>query len=243
MVLMKAHKRHGKHRKDAGSGDASAFVKKYPGFVVAAVIAVFVIIAFFASSSATRYSPTDEQVSVSKSLYEENQLQLDGLIEGVNEQLNGNYESTLEDDYFNSMKDDFVWLKARETELYYARPAQDAYAREIAFTLFMQKVLQANEDSAYLLESENFDSTIAAAQKVSAPVIKNLNSLEDFFHAGLVQEDYDAITEGSPYLESKFLAATNALIEEYYSAKALIINGASGQERKYVEAKKIMLLS
>ena len=243
MVLMKAHERHGRHHKGAGSGGALAFAKKYPGFVIASVLAVFVIIIFFASSLMTGYSPTSEQVSLSKDLYAQNQQQLDDLAASADAQLNGDYQSTLEDDYFASVKDDFKWLKAEETTLYYARPAQDAYPKELAFTIFMQKIVQVNEDSAYLLDSDNLDTAIAAAQNVSVPVVKDLNTLEDFFGAEVAQEDYDALTADSPYVEAKFLSTLNALIADYRSAKMLIIEGSSSKERKYVEAKKLLMLS
>ena len=241
------HKKH-LERNEAKQGahekrGPTAFVKKYPGFTVATIIAVLVIVAFFASSLMTGYSPTAEQTAVLRSLYEENQLQLDDLIVGASEQLNGNYGSVIEDDYFSSARDDFVWLKAKETELYYTLPAQDAYAREGAFTFFMQKILQINEDAAYLLDTQNFDSTITAAQKVSVPTVTDFNSVEDFFQSGMTKEDYDIMMNNSSYVENRFLATTNALIVEYYSAKSQILEGDSSQERKYVEAKKLLLLS
>ncbi|MBT4192120.1 MAG: hypothetical protein HOE11_02330 [Candidatus Diapherotrites archaeon] len=205
------------------------FLKKYPGFTIA-IIFIIIVIALLAIVISVGGS-SGEELAQGRMMHEENALYLDDLITGFEEQEIA-FENPLDDDYYYSIRDDFYWLKNKESSIYNSFPANEIYLKEMAFTVFMDLILQTNLDFTFELFEEDYDSAINDA------LTKELG-IENF----VVTSEIEELFEGAEYEKSVFENSLNGLIDEYVSLKTNILKGDVSSERKFVEAKKIIFIS
>jgi len=231
-MAIKKHKevlnaKHSSHAK----GGAGAFAKKYPGFTFALIVALIVIISYAFFSGGAGYFSSSEENAYAKQVSEDNRAALEEYLANIAAELDGRYDTTIEDDYLYSMKDDVEWLKTKEAALYSAMPVSQAFMREFAFTIFMQKVVEVNQNSSIEIGAQDYSERISYAQtlEIKAPEL-------------LTEEDLSEIAF-EPGEKDVFDAVTKALFYEYIAAKKSILSGDSALERKYVEAKKLIYLS
>ncbi len=215
------------------SHNLCGFAKKYPGFIIAMAFFIFIVVLFFLFSSTIMQ--TQAKAISAKELYLQNQELIDSMILEVDYVLSQGSEgndyssSTLEDDYLAAFKDDLEWLKDEEKELFNSKPTTSVFAKEIAFSAFMQNLIEINE--LYLIGPESdYQKKIneALSAPVNVPVLLIEEELNETFTS---QEEKDT-----------YHTTLKELFEKYASSKKIFINSINSTERKYVEAKKLVWL-
>jgi len=204
------------------------FVKAKPFFF----IALFVVLVFGLALILFPQSPADasEKAEYAKSVHADNLFVLNGLIEMVDQNQPGE-ESTLDDDYYYSIRDDLEWLKSKEDSLYNSKPAFGVYPKEIAFALFAQLIIEVND--SFSIEAGISDQTGKIKQALDTNV-----SPYDF-----LSDDAEINAAFNVDEKKIFIDAVAYLTSEYVNDKKTLINQTTSIERKYVEAKKIVILS
>jgi hypothetical protein len=216
------------HRKGIFS-NAKNFAKTKPGFFVGIIIVLAMLLVILTYSAQPNDSP--DKALQAKQIYTQNQAMLAQYLQSIEEQQKEEPATTLDDDYLASMKDDYSWLKNKETYLYNSKPGTTAYAREAAFTFFADIIKQINDYSAFEIGTPNYQDKIntALALEIKIPDL----ATEEELNEGLrTQQEREAFKETS-----------NNLFKEYIVVKKELINNAGTIERKYVEAKKLIGLT
>jgi hypothetical protein len=207
----------------------SEFYKKYPGFIYGIIIAIIIIIlAIWSIGAVDPYAvEKEEQARVT---HQTIQMQIDEMLLAL-DTIDNNYDDFYDDDYYNSIKDDFIWLKEKDIETF-SRKGEDYYLREFANFIFLNRLLALNEE--FLLDFYDFDEELIIEQakgvELDTEDITTLFEIDELFENELINKDI-------------FYDQLNELINEYQLNKKLILNGDSGRERKFVEAKKLLMLS
>jgi len=205
------------------------FTAQKRGFVVAVIVTLLAILVILVSSMQT--SDSMQNAAFASELFQENQANLQEYRANVDEQLSLGFETTLDDDYLYSMRDDLDWMINKEKELYNSKPNSEVYLKEIAFILSAQKIIEINDAFSFEIGEPNYEEKIALAMStdINTPVLLTQSELTESFATGLERE--------------KFLLYTKQIFDEYAKEKKVLIQNTDSLERKYVEAKKLLLLS
>jgi len=217
-------------------------LRQKPWFAVWAIFALIVVLAFFWSQSLADEYSGDKSLAA-KSLYLYNQTIVDEYIASAEEELSGPYETTLDDDYAFSTKQDLNWLKRLEINIYESKPNSEVYAKEVAFTFMFERIISLNEDVAYATDMVDYSSTIQQAIDTPAPVFEDFNDLSEYFATEITAEEFDELLLGKDSEKKVFFTALTAIMVNYYAEKKLILLAEGSEERKYVESKKLIFLS
>ncbi|MFA5126321.1 MAG: hypothetical protein WC462_04965 [archaeon] len=205
------------------------FTTQKRGFVVAVIVTLLAILIILVSSMQT--SDSMQNAAFASELFQENQANLLEYRVNVDEQLALGFETTLDDDYLYSMRDDLDWMINKEKELYNSKPNNEVYLKEIAFTLSAQKIIEINDAFSFEIGEPKYEEKIALAMStdINTPTLLTQSELIESFTTGLERE--------------KFLFYTKQIFDEYAKEKKILIQNTNSIERKYVEAKKLLLLA
>jgi hypothetical protein len=205
------------------------FVKQKPGFVIAVALTIIILYLFF-SSYTPNITPYANALT-SKQFHEENLLLFNDYLVAIDEQLALPSEDPIEDIYLQSIKEDILWLQKKEMQTFNSKPNTDVLVKEITFSFFAQKIVQLNEDFSFDIGELDYERTINQAFDANIPSIPILTEDE-------INETFQIQRE-----KELFNVTKNILFEEYLAKKYAILEGDYPLERKYVEAKKLILLS
>ncbi len=228
MVKKKASKQTAKkHTKKRVQKKQEKNSNEYPGFKVAVIFGVIVLIAY----AFLLVNINNQRSDLAEMLSEDIRFTLNAYVADVEGSLDGEYEDTLEDDYLSSMKDEFKWLAKMEGEAYGSIPYNEVEYKEVAIYLFIDNVLGINEMTTYEFGEPDYASEIELARNNVFETPK-IMSEDDKEQLNFNQEELEKI-------ESYFVELTS----EYLKEKRFVLEAAYSEERKYVEAKKINYLS
>jgi len=203
-------------------------IKSKPFFFIALLIVIiFAIVLILIPQAETEAS---DKADYAKQVHADNVYAINGLIDMV-DQNKPMGDTTLTDDYYYSIRDDLEWLKVKENYLFISPPSTAAYPRGIAFSAFAGLVVQIND--SFSIEAGVSDQTGKIAQALDTNVIPF-----DFLSG-----DTDSDGAFTPTEKQVFIDTVAYLTDKYVSDKKELINATTSIERKYVEAKKILLLS
>lgn len=208
------------------------FVDKYPGVIIGIVILIIAIILALWSIGATdpyALEKKEQAITIHNAIQDETASMIEALeLLEIGEET---YDDFYDDDYYLSVKEDLLWIKEKDNQIFNS-DGSDLYIKEFAVFIFLNRLLLLNEE--FLLDFYDFDE-----EKIIEDA-KNVNiSIEDIttdFETNEVfsEEENDKIIFDNTILE---------LIKEYEIRKKEILNGESGNERKFVEAKKLLIVS
>jgi|GEM_PF-2167924 len=224
---MKKHINHANKTEAPSSLMNFVFEKKW--FVLFIDIFLLAILVIALSSMQPSYSA--EKADYAKQLYAENTATLDQMILDMNTLIAQAPASTLDDDYYHSIKDDMLWLKSKQDSVFNSKPSNEVAVKEVAFTTFMESIIQLNDDFTMDIGTPNYEERINYALNV------------DINYPTLLSEDEAKEMFKEWGEESTFRKEIRTLFEEYISNKKVLLNTADSLERKYVEAKKIIWIS
>jgi len=210
--------------------DIKNFVKKYPGFVFAIIFSIIIILLFLAS-----ITPTDpeleERLSYAQQMHFENVLFVEDTLQIFEAELDGNYEDTLEDDYLMSTIWDLEWFSKKEAEIYASKPTSDVFVKEISVAAFRNRMIELNEEVTF--DVLNFDQGYIIKSALETEPVQNF----------ITDEDLLEVFEDNEVDKKLFLDTLDYLVKSYFEEKKTLINNSTTLERKFVEAKKIVLLT
>lgn len=204
-----------------------------PYFVFATILTILILFLL----SIQYYMPASEssvdKANYAKQVYLSNKAMIEEFGTNVDTEIQNlvyPLESTLDDDYLYSVKDDLTWLASKNESVFNLKPANEIYPREIAYSLLMQKILQINDSFMYEFGEPDYAKIdLAKNATLIIPVILDENELNELF-----------LNENDKQVYFNYI---NQIFNEYYSLKKTVLDNSSSQERKYVEAKKILILS
>lgn len=206
------------------------YLKSRPFFLGFIIILIIISISLFFSS---RQSFDENLLSLTygKILHEEHLSGFDYHLSQIEKQLDGVYETTLEDDYFYSFKEDILWLKEREAQIY-KTSRTNLFVKELALNMAFEGILIVNENSVYDYYIKDYDTRInlALEEKYAPQDFKNNYEIIETF---IGEEEKFKI----------FLNEYNSIMQDYFDYKIFTIKNSSSVERKFVEANKIFILS
>jgi hypothetical protein len=220
-LLSKTHK----------NSDIKLFAKKYPGFIVACVFAIIVLILLGLYLANGVDEQTAQNIALASQFHEENIYLIEGSLEAVNYEINGNYEEEMEEYYLLSMQDDLEWLLQKENELALSTPPGERYLKLIAIKVMYNRIKETNEffvEGIYTLKD-----TYIINKALSLKPKQNLISEEELNIT--FEEELDD--------REIFVNALEELIKNYYSHKKSLITNSDIAEIKFVEAKKLLFFS
>jgi len=210
--------------------DEKNFIKKYPGFVVAIIFSVIVIALLLFSTTSTN-PDLEEQMSYVKQMHMENVIFVEDTTAAVEAELDGEYGDTLEDDYLMSILWDLDWFSKIEFEIYSSKPTSDVFVKEIAVAAFRNRMIELNEE--FTFNVLDFDQEYVIKLALEKEPVQNF----------ITEEDLIEVFEDNEADKKLFLATLDYLIKSYFEEKKMLINYSTSPERKFVEAKKIVLLT
>ncbi len=205
------------------------FIKKYPGFIIALIIAIIIIMSFIFLGNATDPN-LEEKIYYAQQLHIENELMVEDSLASVEAELDGTYDDILEEYYLVSIKSDLEWLKKEENTLFLSKPTGDVFVKEVALLAFRNRMVEVNQSFIFDMMDSDMDYAIKTA--LEKEPLQNIVTEEEM--SGLFEDERD---------KQVFLITLNQIIKSYYTEKKNIINDSSSQERRFVEAKKILLFS
>lgn len=204
------------------------FIKYYPGTFIGIIIATIIILLFVTSTVLTDENYAEKSMQAAQIHYT-NQNELNYLIEIVRTFKN-DPEYEIDFDYYESMEHDFVWLKERDNSIFEQRKSE-INSRQFASLIFLNILIALNDEVAYEFLEFDRDGMIQDA--------KNIN----LTYENIVWDELEEIFEGEPKEKEAFKETITELVQDYERAKKEILNGDYSNERKYIEAKKLMTLS
>lgn len=204
------------------------FIKKYPGVVIAVIFSLLIIILSIWSIGI--FDPSlNEKIAQATLIHQNNQTEIDSLLESL-DLIGDEYETEYDKFYYNSIKEDLTWLKEKDLEIY-NKSGSDLYIKQFASFIFISTLLEANEELIY--DYYYFDEEEIINQAKS--IMLNYNNF--------VIDEVDEIFNENEIEKNTFKLTIGELINEYETKKKEILNSDASQERKYVEAKKLIILS
>jgi len=218
------------HKISDTRSDPKEFIKKYPGFVIAIIFSLIVIALLFTPTMSAD-PELEEKLYYAQQIHIENILFVEDTLLTVEAELDGEYEDTLEDDYLISIMGDLEWFSGIENAIYNSKPTSDVFVKEIAVVVFRNRMVEINEQFTFDIIDFNPEYTIQLALEKEA--------VQNF----ITEEDIKEIFEDNNPDRKLFLDTLNKIIAEYFKEKKRLINESSSDERKFVEAKKLILLS
>ncbi|MDD2531341.1 MAG: hypothetical protein PHO61_01470 [Candidatus ainarchaeum sp.] len=208
--------------------DALVFTKENKGFMISFLILLCSIL--FLQLNVGQSGVFEEKANYAINMYYTNQSEIDAYLIAINEELSVVQEEL--DEYFLiSAKDDFIWLKEKEVTLFNSKPVNDIYAKEAAFSTFLLKMIELNEACSVRIGEPEYEYTIQLAE--------NNNQIPIIFSQSKVIE----LFEGDVREANIFSNTLNQLFLDYLEFKQKSMQENTDVKAKYVNAKKIILLS
>ena len=208
-----------------------SFAKSKPYFVIALIFSLALIAFFIYITIVPPSQLTQEEVDYASSLFMQNSNDLNEMLTNVTEELTLTPSTTLEDDYLNSIKDDIDWLTSKQKNVYYYSKRDDVLINELAFTVLMQKIIDVDSYFALDLGVPDYEAKINEAKTIT---LKG----ENFFTKTDLNEMFSDLA-----VQQKFFNALNQQLAQYERSRRLIIDNSTSVERKFVESKKLVILS
>ena len=206
------------------------FIKKYPGFVIAIIFSI-ILIAIFLTPTTTIDPALEDKLYYAQQIHIENVLFVEDTQLAVEAELDGEYGDTLEDDYLVSILGDLDWFSNLENAIYNSKPTSDLFVKEIAVAAFRNRMIEINEQ--FTFEVLDFEPEYAISLALGKDPVQNF----------IAEEDLVEVFGGNEFDKKLFSDTLNKILSEYVKEKKRLINESSSQDRKYVEAKKLILLS
>ncbi len=195
--------------------------KKNKGLIIAGIILVIAIFLLFFGPSPLGLS---EEYAYAVAYHQQAQTYFDEVNAQLEIDIQGNFETNLDQEYYLSIKEDIAWLKEKDNEIFYS--GGKLFIKEVAFMLFSQEIINLNQDFTTEFGEPNYESTInSALTKEYLPLV-----FPEDIYSDLELED-----------KMIFESTLNELSKQYFDFKINLIN-TTHQERAYVEAKKIIFL-
>ncbi|MFA6269456.1 MAG: hypothetical protein WCW13_01510 [archaeon] len=207
------------------------FAKAKPYFVLGLIIAIIAILIFSAQYFTAPQATLSDKAIFAKQIYLDNNSVLGEFRLNLEEEMKNPPVTTLDDDYLYSIKSDLDWLTSKNESIFNSKPNSGVYIKEIAFSLALQKIIELNSTFSIDLGEADYQTEINLAKNtdINTPVLLTLLEMGQYF-------DNDAERE----LYSNSL---KSIFDEYISLKRILISNSDSMERKYVESKKLILLS
>ena len=205
------------------------FVNKNNGFMVALIL--FLLSILFLQLFLTQ-NISEEKLGYVKDMHTNNQSEIDSYLSSVDELLVEEKEDVLDNYFLYSTRNDFVWLKEKEQQLFISKPSSDLYAKEAAFSVFLLKIIELNEAFGIQMGDPQFDAVInqSLSEQIAVPFILSQDKIIELFDGDVKEANI-------------FSNTLTYLFEEYINLKKKMIEEDSVLESKYVEAKKLLLVS
>ena len=206
-----------------------SFIKEKPYFIIALIASIIIILLF--AYSYYGVNANSEKASFAKQIYLDLNMVTEEYKQNLLLEMANPVESTLDDDYLYSIQDDLEWIQAKNKEIFYSKPSSDVFPKEAALSLASEVIIQLNMDFSFEIGTPNQEEKIATAlaTDVNTPILLNDDELLEVFD----NDNERAI----------FLSTAKKIFSDYVRTKKLLIQNSTSNERKYVEAKKIILLS
>ncbi len=208
--------------------NTSEFIKNYPGAIIAIIFSILIIILTIWSIGLFD-SNLNEKIVQGTTIHQNNQFEIDQMLQAL-ELIGTEYETEYDEHYYSSIKEDFLWLKQKDNEIY-NKGNKDFYIEQFAVFIFMSVLFEANEEfiyDYYYFDEEN--------------VISNGKSVKLTYN-NFIFDDINEIFNDDANELIIFQNTIARLIEEYEAMKKDILNGNYPINKKYVEAKKLIILS
>jgi len=208
-----------------------SFAKSKPYFVIALIFSLALIAFFIYITIIPPSQITQEEADYASALFEQNNSDLNEMLTNVNDELTLTPSTTIEDDYLNSIKDDLDWLVEKQKTVYYYSKRDDVLINELAFTVLMQKIIDVDSYFALDIGTPDYEA------KINEAITVTLQG-ENFFTKTDLNEMFSDFA-----VQQKFFNALNEQLAQYERSKRLIIDNSTSVERKFVESKKLVILS
>ncbi len=208
--------------------DFKEFVKKYPGLFIGVILSILIIILAIWSMGFID-EQGNEKLAQAQLIHQNNQAELNYILESIR-LMGEDYENDTEKFYANSIENDFLWIKQKDLEIYQSG-GRDLYIKQFASFIFINMLFELNQE--FISEYYDFDESTIISQA------KNVN----LTYRNIVFEQIDEIFVESPSDFLIFESTITKLAKEYEANKKEILNGNYSLEEKYIEAKKLLLLS
>ena len=207
--------------------DALVFVKENKGFMIALLIFLFSIL--FLQLNVGQKGIFEEKANYAISMYFTNQTEIDAYLITIDEELSVD-QKELDKYFLISAKNDFLWFKEKEVELFNSKPVNDLYAKEAAFSTFLLKMIELTNASSVVIGEPDFEYTIQLAEKnIQTPVIFSQSKVVELF-------------DGDVREANIFSNTLNQLFLDYLEFKQKSIMESNDIKMTYVHARKIILL-
>jgi hypothetical protein len=208
------------------------YAKAKPGFAITVVFAVLLLVMFalMVWVIAPMMQSQNNDAEDIKVLHESNQEFISEYLKTINEMKTETQKSALDEAILFSSKSDLEWLKQKENELFLSKPPNELFAKEIAFTALLSMIIQTNELASIQFYEEDYEKVILEAKEkqITAP--------------DLLAYEEKEVLEFNEQEEKAYEETINKLFSEYISKKKEYLNSNAQTEKKYVEAKKIIVL-
>ncbi len=208
---------------------AKNFFLKYKGFTFALIATIVIIIAFLFVNFDIDLA--QEKANYAKEMHENNMDLFIGYESAIGEISAIEETNTLNDDYTASMKDDVLWLKEKENNIYNSTPRSEVFSKEVAITMLTQAIMQVNSDYAMETGQIDYDDKIKESLMLEVKELKLLTAEE-------ITATFPTVLDKQIYLDN-----LNLLWKEYFDSKQSIIKITASKERKYVEARKLIWMT
>ncbi|MDD3160121.1 MAG: hypothetical protein PHQ98_04090 [Candidatus ainarchaeum sp.] len=209
------------------TSEIKSFIHNYLGVVIAIIFVIILIIT--TSFMVLEAMQTDnETVYYSKIIHEENQGLISDLINETNTTIDSNeVKTTLDKLYLKSLLKDLNWISDKENQIYKSYPKNQILIKEMSVYYFVESLIEVQQIASIEIGGPNYNIISQARSKKS-----KTNYLDE-----------DGYFE-DPTEDKLFIESYNLISKEYFNwKKELLDNDTYSNDEKYVEAKKILLIS
>lgn len=179
------------------------FFKKNKGFTIALILSIIITIFFL--FSLTLQTTSSEDIAYAKAINEELNSYLDFMISEVENDLLTNVEEPLDKYYFESIKNDFEWLKEKNNELFSSK--ENILMKMAGFGTFFDRILYLNEEFSFEITEPDYETTnllIVYCSSRSAVVNRvNKDSVNVSFYYAKLPKDVNKVARGRRYAQCR----------------------------------------
>ncbi len=205
-------------------------IKKRPLFLIFLITLITVCLILFFSQKQD-LNENILSLNYGNTLHKQHVEAIESYLNEIEVQLNGSYDSVVEDDYLYSFKEDLLWFKQREQEIYEAK-GPEFFLKELAFNMALEGMLIINEDIVYDFYITDYDLRINSALK------------EEYFYQDFKTNiDVNEIFFSEEAKYQVFVKEYNKIMLDYFNQKVFIINNSNEIERRFIEANKLFILA
>ncbi|MCX6803228.1 MAG: hypothetical protein NTY48_01510 [Candidatus Diapherotrites archaeon] len=208
-----------------------SFAKAKPFFVLAIIFSLALVAFSIYFSITPSEQITQDDADYANSIFVQNNSDLNDMLTSINDELVLPSQNTLKDNYLISVKDDIEWLIQKQKSVYFTSKRNDVVINELAFSVLMQRIIYVDGYFDYDLGTPDYAAKISEAKTV---ILRG----ENFFKKSDLNEMFD-----DPAVQQKFFNSLNGILSDYTKSRRLLIDNSSLIERKFVESKKLVILS